>query len=185
MRQFDIGKIEKEKPEPSKKPKKEAGFLPYLLGLFLGLILVFGILQIQGRQGAKEQPVKETEISEETAQTETTPAPPTPAPTQEEQTPPAPTLDKSKVTISVLNGNGIRGDAYKVKVILEKDGWKVATYGNAASFKYQNTLVYYKEGQEEAGKQVEETLKKSGQVTSLEKSSSLTKYDVQVIVGRK
>jgi cytoskeletal protein RodZ len=186
MRQFDIEKIEREKPVPAKRPKRRASTLPYFLGLLLGLVLVFGALQIQGNKTTKEQPIKESITQEETAQTETETIPKTP-PKQEEQTTssPAPTLDKTKVSIQILNGNGIRGDAYKTKVILEKDGFKVATYGNASSFKYQSTLVYYKEGQEEAGKGVEETLKKNGKVTSLEKSSNLTKYDVLVIVGKK
>jgi hypothetical protein len=191
MRQFDIEKIEKEKPIPVKQSRRQTKTLPYFLGLLLGLILIFGSLQIYSYNKGKvtkEQPIKESLTEEETAQTETEATSLTPtSPEQGEQTAssPAPVLDKSKITIQVLNGNGIRGDAYRVKLILEKDGWKVKTYGNAGSFKYQSTLVYYKEGQEEAGKGVEETLKKNGKVTSLEKSSSLTKYDVLVIVGKK
>lgn len=187
-KKFDIKKVAKKSEEKEeifpKKPKKvKASKLPYLLGILLGLIVIFGLIQIKGfRQKEKQaEPIKvekrEKEVPLEEIIEEKKPAPPSETP--------LPTLDKSKITISVLNGNGIRGDAYRTKVLLEKDGFKVATYGNASSFKYQSTIVYYKEGQEEAGKAVEETLKKNGKETKLEKSNSLTKYDVMVIVGKK
>jgi len=209
MKQFDVEKIEKEEEE-EKTDKKEgkvtvrtekSGFLPYLLGFGLGLIITFGIMYFLTGREFKEVPTKETAATstEETAQTETNTeqsfntgetSVPTPTPTETNteattQETAQTTLDKSKITIQLLNGNGIRGDAVKVKTILEKDGWKVITYGNANSFNYQNTLVYYKKGEEEVAKAVAETLKNNDRQTAIHESTTLTKYDIQIILGKK
>ncbi|MCX6806695.1 MAG: LytR C-terminal domain-containing protein [Candidatus Berkelbacteria bacterium] len=195
MKQFDIEKFEKPRPEvssePEKKHKKRGHLLPYLLGLILGIAIVFGVLQVQKNRIKKEEPQKVASTEEVTSETDST------TQTQPEQTVPeattqaqtqstaTPTVDKSKIAIQVLNGNGVRGDAYRVRTVLQKDGWKVATYGNAASFKYQNTLVYYKADQEEVGKAVGETLKNAGFQTGLQVSETLKKYDILVIIGKK
>jgi cytoskeletal protein RodZ len=210
MKQFDVEKIEKEEKEEDNDKKEEkvtvktekSGFLPYLLGFGLGLIITFGIMYFLTGRDLKEAPTKETATTtttEETAQTETNTeqslntgetSTPTPTPTETNteattQETAQTTLDKSKITIQLLNGNGIRGDAVKVKTILEKDGWKVTTYGNANNFNYQNTLVYYKKGEEEAAKAVAETLKNNDRQTAIHESTTLTKYDIQIILGKK
>lgn len=201
----DVEKIEKEKEQNKEKytEDKKSGFLPYLLGLGLGLILSFGAMYLLAGKEIKEEPAKEigaseqnnlpttsteetnTESQSKSTQNNETPTPPTPETTttntkEETQS----TLDKSKITIQLLNGNGITGDAAKVKTILEKDGWKVAAYGNANSFNYKNTYVYYKKGNEEAAKGVADTLKNAGRHTAILESPNLSKYDIQIVLGK-
>ena len=178
----------------SEKPSKRGSVWPYILGVVLGFGIVFAILQIQGMGIKKEEPKKEETKSEETATTESTDTTTPSAETNKEETTTptetkpetaAETIDKAKISIQVLNGNGIAGDAAKVKATLEKDGWTVKNVGNANSFKYDNTLVYYKTGQEEAGKEVGDTLKSAGKQTGIQESKSLKAYDVQVVTGKK
>lgn len=195
MPQIDLEKIKKEKPEPILEPEKkklrENHLLPYLLGILAGIFFIFVIVQLQNILSIKRpKTIQPTEIGKEKITEESTEAvteseklAQESAKEEKSVTPPA--FNKSKVTIQVLNGNGIRGDAYRIKVLLEKNGFRVATYGNAGSFNYQNTIVYYKEGQEEAGRAVEEILRQNGRQTKLEKSDTLKRYDVLVIVGKK
>lgn len=194
IEEFDIKKIEKPKKEPVgeeihgekfvfRKEKPGLGSkIPYILLFILIGLLLYG-LYLYFQSSETEQKPKEVNLEEMAEVPKTA----TEEVKQEETTPPspAPAFEKEKVSIQVLNGSGIRGQAEEVKSLLEKDGWKVATFGNAGSFKYQNTIVYYKEGQEEAGKKVEEYLKSNNFQTSLEKSDTLTKYDVLVVTGKK
>lgn len=178
-----------EPPRPPKPAKKGgSGFLPYFLGLLLGLAVVFSF--IYGRAWWTNRKAQEIK-PEETTTTPTTEATSTPTettsatPTETTQATAAPTLDKSTVSIQVLNGNGISGDATKVKSILEKDGFKVASTGNASSFTYQTTVVYYKTGKKDAADAVAQTLNNAGRQAAAQEKSALTKYDVQVVIGKK
>jgi len=192
MKQFDVEKTEKEELIPRKEQK--SSFLPVVFGIVLGLVISLGAMYLLvGRtinlQSNKNASQPETEKQTETTNTTQTEEVSPPTPTQPETETPTSenpkTLNKSQVKIQLLNGNGIKGDALKVKTILEKDGWKVASYGNARSFNYQNTLVYYKEEQEEAAKAVADILKNNDRQTALHKSDSLTTYDIQIILGKK
>jgi hypothetical protein len=197
MKQFDVKPLEKE--EGTVETKEGPGWLPYFLGLVLGLVLSFGTMYLfWGKE--KSTPVSESsspqvinELSENQKQnqeqnvSENTSAPLPPPPTEtssSEQKEVTPTFQKAQVKIQLLNGNGVKGDAARVKNLLTQAGWNVVAYGNANSFNYQNTLIYYKIEQEEAAKALADVLKNAGRHTALHQSTNLVKYDIQVILGK-
>jgi len=211
MRQFDLKKNEDEenKNENSKKsgaseviitgtPKSEkrrgaSGVWPYLLGLLLGLIVAVGAMWfISYRQKTTQ---KETATqTDETATTEalnensnvnlnenTNVNENLNTNSSSETTT---TLNKKDYSLQVQNGNGISGDAAKVKGLLEKEGWVVKSIANANNFNYTNTMVYYKPDKEEAAKAVAEVLKNNDRQTAMHQSTTI-KYDIVIITGKK
>ena len=177
-------------PTPPKKPER-GSFLPYFLGLLIGLIAVFGFIEVRAylakRSIEEIQPQENTQTETQTPENTTsqteTPAQTT-APAEQTQTA-TPALDKSAISMQVLNGSGVTGEATKIKSVLEKDGFKVASVGNASSFTYQTTIVYYKTGKKDAADAAVSTLKNAGRTASAEEKTALTKYDLQVVVGKK
>lgn len=96
----------------------------------------------------------------------------------------APTaIDKTKITISVLNGNGYSGSAAKIVEILNTAGFSVAKATNAKSFNNAQSYIYYKTGKEKEAAAVSEAL--TGKTFVSELSDSLAgKYDIAVVVGK-
>lgn len=113
--------------------------------------------------------------------TETTPAAtatPTPTPAA------TPTVDKSTFKIKVLNGGGVSGAADKAKAVLEAAGFKVEATGNAKSFSYASTIVYYVAGKEDNAQQVLDALKDKYQAEKVENNVA-SGYDALVVIGKK
>lgn len=54
-------------------------------------------------------------------------------------------IDKSKVTMVVLNGSGTNGLAVQAADLLTAQGWTVSDTGNAESYVFDETLVVYRE----------------------------------------
>lgn len=73
----------------------------------------------------------------------------TPASASTTPTPTAKQIDLTKYSITVLNGSGIAGEAAKVKDILEKAGFKVASTANAKTYDYTKTEISTKSNVEE------------------------------------
>ncbi len=99
---------------------------------------------------------------------------------------PAPTVatpDKSSFTIRVSNGNGLAGSALKAATILKNAGFNVVSQGNASSYAYSTTIIYYKSGQEQSAELVKAALSTYSASTRL--SETLTSYDILVVVGGK
>lgn len=93
------------------------------------------------------------------------------------------TIDKSVISIQVLNGNGISGSAAGVKTTLESAGFTVSSVINAKRFTYASSIVYYKTGQDEEAALVKSSL--PNLVIELENSDTLTSgYDIVVLVGK-
>lgn len=191
-------KIEKKEIEflrSDAKPK--SSIWPYFLGLAIGLALVLGTLWFISYRNKTEE-AKKVSDSAETASTESNTnsesatantnaatensASSTTTPAQTETAPA--TIDKTKYTLQVQNGNGIKGDAAKVKALLEKDGWAVKSFGNAANFNYANTMVYYKRENVAVATAIADLLKANGRQTAMQESTTV-KYTVLVIVGKK
>lgn len=105
-----------------------------------------------------------------------TETPPTAAPVAA----PAPT---APLSVKVLNGNGRAGDAGKVKEILEKAGITVAATGNAKSFGYATTVVYYVSGKKDAADKVVAAL--SGYEAAATENAVAEGYDALVVIGAK
>jgi len=90
---------------------------------------------------------------------------------------PAP-VDKSTIVISVLNGSGIKNSASSVA------GFNVKSTGNARSFNYAKTFIYYKDGKQEAANLVKDALTGRQTEASLNNSLVGNVYDVVVVVGK-
>lgn len=96
-----------------------------------------------------------------------------------------PAIDKSTISISVLNGSGIKLAAKNLADILIADSFNVDYTGNARSFNYQNTIIYYHTGKEAEAHLVKSTLDTNYQTTT-EQSDSVTGnlYDIVVVAGK-
>lgn len=95
-------------------------------------------------------------------------------------------VDKSEVSIRILNGSGVTGKASAVKDFLEELGWTVATIGNADNSDYASTEVRFKEDSRKFEDSIISDLsdKYDASVSSddLESSDSA---DIEVVVGAK
>lgn len=118
-------------------------------------------------QGSTEQPAASQTPVEQPAQTTPTATPP----------------DKSSFTIRVSNGNGIVNSAQKVASSLKNAGFNVASVGNAGSFGYKTTIIYYQTDKEAEANLVKDAL--SQRSVSIQESTTLKTYAVLVIVGAK
>jgi anionic cell wall polymer biosynthesis LytR-Cps2A-Psr (LCP) family protein len=67
-------------------------------------------------------------------------------------------LQKSAVTIEILNGTGSKGVAGAASVLFESYGYKVVSVGNASSFDYAKTVMYDNEGDKSALQQVADVI---------------------------
>lgn len=106
-------------------------------------------------------------------------ASPTATPTA---TPSTGTVDKSKVTLRVLNGTTQAGAAAATKTTLEKAGFTVKSIGNAKSQTYTKTYVYYQSGKKAEADAVFAALADSKAV--LEESTLANPDMVLVVFGK-
>ncbi|OGD61972.1 hypothetical protein A2215_04435 [Candidatus Berkelbacteria bacterium RIFOXYA2_FULL_43_10] len=92
-------------------------------------------------------------------------------------------IDKSAISIQVLNGNGVSGSAANVKSTLVTAGFTVSSVINAKKFTYASSIIYYKTGQDEEAALVKASL--PSLVIELKNSDTLTtNYDIVVLVGK-
>ncbi len=61
-----------------------------------------------------------------------------------------PAVPPASVTVASLNGNGVVGSAGRMAAALEPFGYQTSVAGNAASFSYSQTQVYYRPGYRKA-----------------------------------
>ncbi len=93
-----------------------------------------------------------------------------------------PTNGKERVTVEVLNGNGILGAASKVKKILEGYGYRVVKVGNADKLDYSITKVVDNTGENlEAAKQIVKILGYGVAMSEKEKKSIAS---ITIILGK-
>lgn len=91
--------------------------------------------------------------------------------------------DKASFTVRVSNGNGIIGSAQKVASALKTAGFSVPSVGNAGSFNYKTTIIYYQTGKEVEANLVKDAL--SERFVSIQESKTLKTYTILVVVGAK
>ena len=94
-----------------------------------------------------------------------------------------PAIDKTKITISVLNGNGISGSAGIVKNQLVAAGFVVDKVANAYKFNYQNTIIYFKTGKEAEAELIKTTLS-DRQCETNNNDAVAGNYDIVIVVGK-
>jgi hypothetical protein len=113
---------------------------------------------------------------------------PTPTPTPTIQTTPTPAtsgLDRTAITIQVLNGGGKAGAATKMKQALEDKGYTVSDTGNADSYSYEKTEIQVKAAKSAYLPLLENDLQDTYTLgTSSAKLDESVGYDARVIVGK-
>jgi hypothetical protein len=161
--------VEKGRRGPGGKFVVIAVIILLILGAVVGGVLYF-------QKGVQ----KETPATEETPTAQVT-EPATPTPAEEE-------IDLTSVTISILNGSGIAGEAGKVKALLSEGGFTASNIqtGNADSYDYEVVSVSVKSGlSEKVYEAISSALSEDYEVElskdELQESSS---FDVVIIVGK-
>lgn len=174
------------RPDTTKEVQKSGGpdlkvFLVMLIAIALTGLVVGGFFYYNSKIAGRTTSSENTEV---TANTETeTPAAETSTP---EPTKSASKVDLTKVKVNVLNGNGIPGEASKVKDMLVKAGFKDIKTANAASSDVKETTVSMKKATDEG---IFGTIKES--LTGYEAKLSdkqledSSPYDVVVTIGAK
>jgi LCP family protein required for cell wall assembly len=92
-------------------------------------------------------------------------------------------VDKSKLSIVVQNGSGTDGFAAQAAQILEQHGYVIQDTGNADSFVYTETLVIYKDQDDEAAAEAIVADLGIGRAVYASVYYNL-KTDIQVVVGQ-
>jgi len=110
----------------------------------------------------------------------------TPSPSSSSSTAPRPTqtanaTSTQSLKITILNGNGIRGQASQVASQLKKLGYQDIKIANASSFNFSNTIIYYKRDFKEAAEKLKEDLQKPN--AELKENANLS-VDLSVILGK-
>ena len=189
----DIGHVS---PTPGKKSKK---WLMILIAIIVLGLIVFGATQFFGGSGG--------------SQAELTPTPTefqfptdTPAPTEPDATPtgepdatkaPSPTskssanpvdkatgLDRSKVSISILNGSGTAGVAGKGSTFLKDLGWNVSGTGNADNYDYTGVTIQAGSSMSKYVSLLKSDMSGTYTVSSTTDANASSSADITVIIGK-
>lgn len=87
-------------------------------------------------------------------------------------------IQNDQYYVTILNGNGVSGVAGEVGEELEKYGFNIEKIANADNFNYQDTIIYYQDGNKKVANGLKEIL--GGQI---QKSEEI-EQDFQVILGQ-
>ncbi len=187
---FDIIKPQENLDKKETKKPKNFSWLWFLLTLAtLVALLYLGFRYISKYKPINsntkiEIPERENSISQnapnaQAASTSDQETKPTEQPSATETK--TPEIDKSTISIQILNASGQIGSAAIAQNILLNNGFKLITIDTADSV-YNSTVIYYKNSQDKA-KMIADTL--NDYQTSIEQSNELGDYDIWVIIGQK
>lgn len=178
---------------PQEKPKTSSRILFIILAVILIGLAIFGATRFFGTQQEKEEIAPTPTPTQEVLPTDT----PTPeaSPTDEvTKTPtPKPTsnpvdkgtgLDRSKLTIQILNGSGVAGAASKIAELLRGLGYKISSTGNADSFDYIDTSIQVKSANSSYLTLLKSDLQGSYTIGSTSATLATGSADAIVIVGK-
>lgn len=191
-------------PQPKMKGSKGKKFIFILIVLLLLGVLGYGGYKTMGSKvliGKASSPsVTPTEIPIPTDSPTPNPSisispqtskTPTPKPTtsvlgstSSSTTDKATGLDRSKLTIEVLNGGGQVGAASKASDYLKSLGYKVVSSGNADTFDYEKTLVGVVSAKAKYLPLLKKDLSSSYALGTQTATSSSSTADAVVIIGK-
>jgi len=154
-------------------------FVAFVIGLSLGAGLIGGIFYYKSH----------VDVLNKTIAKETPTPPPSSLPGNEKSPEASPSAspktnqDLSKITVQILNGSGIKGEASKVEILLKEAGFTNIKTGNAAKYDYQETEISLKKGTDAT---LFETISKilEGYVITENTTPSPT-YDILITIGSK
>lgn len=154
-----------------KSPKR--GIVTWAIIVIVASLVVGGVIMVvSGKSGSFPSFI----LSPSPTPTST----PTPTPT-----PDLSQLDRSTLSVQVLNGSGVAGAAGKIKDVLEEKGYTVKDTANAETYDYTSTEIMVKKDKEAYLTLLEEDLKEAYSLGTA--AASLTDdvpYDVRIIVGK-
>jgi len=95
------------------------------------------------------------------------------------------TTVKSTLKINLLNGSGVSGAAATAKATLLAAGYTIAHTGNARTFSYTSSMIYYHTGKDAQAALVKVALPALSTTLQLNDTVTGTTYDLVVVVGKK
>jgi len=165
-----------------KEPSSGGGGIFYLIiGIIAVIVAVASALYIlyKSDRGTKEE-AAETATPTQTITVQVSPSPVSSVTVSS----PVSTFKYTNEKIRVANGNGIPGEAAKIKGVLEDKGFKIESVGNASKT-YTETTIFYKTGQEDLANALKDAIK-SYYVGTIENSdSTVGTYDAVIALGSK
>lgn len=178
---------------PQEKSKTSSRFIFIILAVILIGLAIFGVTRFFGTQKQKEEVTLTPTPTQEVLPTET-PTPET-SPTEEPTKTPSPKptsnpidkgtgLDRSKLTVSVLNGSGVVGAASKMAELLRSLGYKIGSTGNAANFDYVDTPIEVKSASSSYLSLLKKDLQGSYTIGSTSATLATGSADAVVVVGK-
>jgi len=93
-------------------------------------------------------------------------------------------VNREKIKVQVLNGNGFQGEAGRINEILKQSGFDVQEPSDAENHDYSTTVIYYKSGQKKAADLVAEEIVADYPATLQENVSPDQEADILVILGQ-
>ncbi|NMB56724.1 LytR C-terminal domain-containing protein [Candidatus Beckwithbacteria bacterium] len=108
----------------------------------------------------------------------------TPVPTATPTPTPTVSLDKSAITIQILNGSGTKGIAGKIQVKLENAEFENIKTGNADNFNYKLTTIDYKADYEDAVAPIINALAPTYEAKKGDQLDESAKYDIIITIGK-
>lgn len=169
------------------KDKKNNGGIFYLvLGIIAILVATAAALYIlfqrdQNDDDPNLSAVNATaQISAETSQAAVV----SPEITSSVDTSPEPAFTYTDEALRVANGNGINGEASRIKKILEGKGYKIASIGNASK-NYSQSIIYFKTGQDKLAEALKEDLKEEYLFEVEQADQIVGSYDAVIVLGSK
>ncbi len=93
-------------------------------------------------------------------------------------------IDKSRIKVDILNGNGMKGEAARVADFLKQSGFDTEKVDNARSYNYPQTELQYKEGRKDFAELVAKTLSQYYPTVLKPMSEGGHSSDVVVVLGK-
>lgn len=123
--------------DDKKKGSKKGLFLVVIL-IALTVALVSGGIMVYRRTMSSQVAISSPELEDQLLEEEALP-----------EATPTPELDRSELTVQVLNGSGTPGFAGEAKGYLEGLGYEEVDTGNADSYDYEESVIAIKESKKE------------------------------------
>jgi hypothetical protein len=164
-------------PEEKIKKKRNARIVIMLLILAILIVSLIGLIYYRQQQNEQRENLRPTPSVPVNANTRNTTTPTnTPAPT--------PDIERSDITVRILNGTGAAGVASTAQELLESKGYEDIETGNADAFDYTETVIQLKPEIEVYRSLLEEDLRDSYDVSG-EKAilDDEEEVDAVVIIG--